>query len=94
MHGTAFAFAMINSLELGRVLRESAIPFQPPVRAAFQNGLTYALVFLDWYVPGLLARWKPQPGIEADLIDHARREAARSLERGFPLAFRLENPRG
>ncbi len=93
VHGVAFAFAMINSVEMPRILRQSAIPYRPPVRAAFQNGLIYALVFLDWYAPGVLARWRPQPGLEAELIDHARQEAALSAERGFPLAFRLAHPR-
>ncbi len=27
------------------------------------------------------------------LLDHARREAAESVQRGFPLAFRLADPR-
>jgi hypothetical protein len=93
VHGVAFAFAMINSKDLPTILRQSAIPYQPRVRAAFQNGLIYALVFLEWYVPGALERWTPQPGLEAELIDQARREARLSLERGFPLAFRLANPR-
>jgi hypothetical protein len=93
VHGVAFAFAMINSIDLPRILRQSAIPYQPSVRVAFQNGLIFALVFLDWYAPGVLARWQPQPGLETELIDHARQEAAQSAERGFPLAFRLANPR-
>jgi hypothetical protein len=94
VHGAAFAFAMMNSVDFPRTLRQSAVPFDPAVRAAFQNGLIYALVFLDWYVPGVLANWQPEARLEADLIDHASREAALSVQRGFPLAFRLANPRG
>lgn len=93
-HGAGFAFAFMNVADLPRILDRSAIPFAPAVRAAFQNGLVYGLVFFDWYAPGLLAGWAPTGRLEADLIDHAREEAAASRRRGFPLAFRLENPRG
>ena len=61
--------------------------------AAFQNGLVYSLVFFDWYLPGLLATWTPQGRLESDLIDLARSEAALTRARGYPLAFRLANPR-
>lgn len=92
-HGAGFAFAFMNSGDLPRILDKSAIPFDPPVRAAFQNGLVYSLVFFDWYAPGLLAGWAPAGRVEAELIEHARGEAAAARTRGFPLAFRLENPR-
>ena len=93
VHGAAFAFAMINSADLPQLLRQSAVPFQPNVRAAFQNGLIYALLFMEWYAPGLLARWEAEGRLETDLIEHARREAALDAERGFPLVARLEHPR-
>jgi hypothetical protein len=93
-HGAGFAFAFMNSADLPRILDRSALPFDPGVRAAFQNGLVYGLVFFDWYAPGLLAGWVPTGQLEAELVEHARREAAASRQRGFPLAFRLENPRG
>jgi len=53
----------------------------------------YALVFFDWYVPGLLAGWQPQGPLEAELIEHARLEAESARRRGYLLPFRLENPR-
>ena len=93
VHGAAFAFLMINSEELPHILRHSAVPFEPAVRAAFQNGLIYGLTFLDWYAPGYLARWRPGDKLEAELIEHARRESALARDRGCPLAFRLEAPR-
>lgn len=93
VQGVAFAFAMINSGDLPRILRQSEVPYTPAVRAAFQNGLVYALVFLEWFAPGVLSRWQPQGALEAELIDHARQEIALSLERGFQLAARLANPR-
>jgi hypothetical protein len=93
VHGVGFAFAMVNSVELPRILSHSDVPFQPRVRAAFQNGLVYALAFLEWFVPGVLARWTAHEDLEAELVEQARREAGLALERGFPLAFRLANPR-
>jgi hypothetical protein len=93
VHGIAFAFAMVNSAELPRLLRASAIPFPPTVRAAFQNGLIYALVFLDWFVPGFLAGWRPESALDAELTEHAVREVARARERGVLPAFQLSTPR-
>jgi hypothetical protein len=93
VHGCGFAFAFMNSADLPRILENSAVPFEPSVRAAFQNGLIYSLVFFDWFAPGLLAEWRPNGPLEAELIDHARREAESSKRRGFLLPFRLENPR-
>jgi hypothetical protein len=93
VHGTGFAFAIMNSADLPKLLRNSAIPYDRTVRAAFQNGLIYSLVFYEWYAPGLLAAWKPEAGLEAELIEHARNEAALTVQRGYPLAFRLQNPR-
>ncbi len=93
VHGIAFAFAMMNNDEVPLLLRESAVPFEPAVRAAFQNGLIYSVAFMDWFVPGVLEDWEPEGRLERDLIEHARREAALATERGFPLAFRLADPR-
>lgn len=93
VHGIAFAFAMMNNTELPLLLRGSAVPFERDVRAAFQNGLIYAVAFMDWFAPGVLVTWQPEAGLETDLIEHARREAAAAKDRGFPLAFRLANPR-
>ena len=93
VHGAAFAFAMMNAADMPRILENSAVPFAPPVRAAFQNGLMYSLVFFDWYSPGLLDAWQPVGPTETTLIEHARREAAASQARGRLLPFHLENPR-
>jgi len=93
VHGAAFAFAFMNSADMPRILENSAIPFEAPVRAAFQNGLIYSLVFFEWYTPGLLAAWRPEGALERELIEQARSEAALTLQRGYPLAFRLQNPR-
>ena len=92
-HGAGFAFAIMNSADLPRMLEQSAVPFDPLVRAAFQNGLVYSLVFFDWYVPGLLESWRPSGVLETELVELARAEAAHSRTRGFPLAFRLQSPR-
>jgi hypothetical protein len=93
IHGAAFAFAMMNSADMPNVLENSAIPYDRATRAAFQNGLIYSQVFFDWYLPGLLEDWQPKGHLEAELIEHARREAAAARRRGYPLAMRLEDPR-
>ncbi len=91
-HGIAFAFAMINSADLPMLLRRSDIPFEPQVRTAFQNGLTYSLTFLEWFVPGLLASWQPYGALETSIVEHARREHGLAIGRGGPLAFQLAVP--
>ncbi len=93
VHGIAFAFAMMNNSDLPLLLRESDVPFERDVRAAFQNGLIYAILFMDWFAPGVLAGWRPQVRLETELVEHGRREAALAAERGVPLAFRLADPR-
>ncbi|MEI6668060.1 MAG: hypothetical protein WCP29_07880 [Acidobacteriota bacterium] len=93
VEGIAFAFLMINSADLPHILRHSAIPFERPVRAAFQNGLIYGMTFLEWYAPGFLAPWQPQTALEAEMVEHARRDIALSIARGYPLAARLAEPR-
>jgi hypothetical protein len=93
VHGAGFAFVMMNSADLPKILEASAVPFDAPVRAAFQNGLMYALVFFDWYAPGLLAGWEAKGPLENELIEHARRESASARARGYLLPFRLETPR-
>jgi hypothetical protein len=91
--GCGFAFALMNSAALPHVLDHSAIGFEKGVRAAFQSGVVYGLVFFDWYAPGLLSAWEPTGVLETELVEHARREAEMSRLRGYLLPFRLENPR-
>lgn len=90
--GIAFAFAMMNNEEMPRLLENSAIGYTPEIRTAFQNGLTYGMIFCDWFAPGFLAAWTPVGPLEEKLISKARDEAAKSRKRGYPLAFALENP--
>jgi hypothetical protein len=89
--GTAFAFAMMNAAEMPRLLENSAIDYPAPIRAAFQDGLTYGMVFCDWFAPGFLAKWKPAGKMEGKLIERARNESALNAQRGYPLVFALEN---
>jgi hypothetical protein len=92
VQGIAFAFAMMNSEDMPRLLENSEIPYPAPIRAAFQNGLVYGMIFCDWFVPGFLAEWRSQGPLEEKLVERAREESARNRPRGYPLAFRLENP--
>jgi hypothetical protein len=94
VQGIAFAFAMMNSQDMSRLLNHSDIPYELKVQSAFQNGLVYGIVFCDWFVPGFLAEWRPQGRLEEQLIEKARAESALNSKRGFPLPFALENPVG
>lgn len=90
--GIAFAFAMMNAEDMSRLLSNSAIQYDAPIRAAFQNGLTYGMIFCDWFAPGFLAAWKTSGPIEEKLIQRAKDESALNLKRGYMLPFALENP--
>ena len=92
VQGIAFAFAMVNAKEMPRLLENSDIPYSPPSRAAFQNGLVYGMIFCDWFVPGFVAQWRSQGRLEEELMERARTESARNVARGYPLPFRLDNP--
>jgi hypothetical protein len=94
VQGIAFACAMMNSEDMPRLLENSAIDYPAPVRAAFQDGFTYGLVFCEWFAPGFLQRWRSQGSLEGKLVERARSEAALNLKRGYPLPFALENPAG
>jgi hypothetical protein len=94
VQGIAFACAMMNSEDMPRLLENSDIDYPPKVRAAFQDGFTYGIVFCEWFAPGFLAQWRPQGTLEGKLVDRARSEAALNLKRGYPLPFALENPGG
>ena len=90
VQGVAFAFAMMNSSDMGSILAESALAGPEPVRRAFQKGLVYALVFCEWFTPGFLEAWRPVSSLEEKLVSRARREAGRNLRRGWLMAFQLE----
>jgi hypothetical protein len=91
VQGIAFAFAMMNSQEMPRLLENSALEAGGDLRAAFQDGLVYGIVFCDWFAPGFLAAWKPQGVLEGKMVDRARAESALNLKRGYALPFALEN---
>ncbi|MEX2264702.1 MAG: hypothetical protein WD696_22300 [Bryobacteraceae bacterium] len=91
VQGIAFAFAMMNGEDMPILLENSAISYPDGVRAAFQNGLVYGMIFCEWFVPGFLAGWTPEGRLEEKLIGKARAESELNLKRGYPLAFQLEN---
>jgi hypothetical protein len=92
VRGIAFAFAMMNSVEMPRLLENSAIPYNDKVRAAFQNGLVFGLTFCDWFVPGFLSAWRPSGKLGEKLAKKAGDESALNQKRGYQLPFHLENP--
>jgi hypothetical protein len=91
--GIAFAFAMMNSPDIGRILELSDIEAAGPIRSGFQNGLVYGIVYCDWFAPGFLHAWKPKGALEEKLVALAVDESARNFKRGHILPFQLENPR-
>ena len=90
VQGIAFAFAMMNHAEMPRLLENSNIDYPGQIRAAFQDGLVYGMIFCEWFTPGLLTNWKCQGKLEEKLIERARSESALNLKRGYPLPFALE----
>ena len=90
--GIAFAFTMMNSPAMPSILARSAFTAPGRTAAAFQNGLVYALVYCEWFAPGMLAAWKTVDRQEEKLIGMARAESAANLKRGYMLPFALENP--
>ncbi len=89
VQGIAFAFAMMNAVEMPRLLENSAL--DGAARAPFQNGLVYSVVFCDWFAPGFLATWKPAGKLEEKLLARAVEESAKSFDRGYILPLQLEN---
>jgi hypothetical protein len=90
IQGEAFAFAMMNSVEMPRLLNNTADLEAGEVRSAFQDGLVYGMIFCEWFTPGFLALYKPQGTLEGKLVDRARSEAELNLKRGYALPFALE----
>jgi len=91
--GIAFAFAMMNSPDMGRILEASEIDVAGPIRSGFQTGLVYGVTYCEWFAPGMLKAWKCRGKLEEKLIALAVDEAARNQKRGYILPFQLENPR-
>ena len=89
VQGIAFAFAMMNAVEMPRLLENSAI--DGVARAPFQNGLVFGVAFCEWFAPGFLKTWKPTGKTEEKLLVRAVDESAKSLKRGYILPFQLEN---
>ena len=56
VRGVAFAAAMMNNSEVARILRHSDVPFDAPVRRAFQDGLVYAWCFRSGSAPACWPR--------------------------------------
>lgn len=90
IQGIAFAFAMMNNVEMPRLLQNST-NLPAAARAPFQNGLVYGIVFCDFFVPGVLKAWKPHGQIEEQLVAKAIDESEKSFKRGYLLPFQLEN---
>lgn len=89
VRGIAFAMAMVNSRDVGKVLaREYEFP-DPAVADAFERGLVYALVFWEWMSPGFLDRFTNGAGSFRRRSTRARAEMAEAHRSGAPRAFDL-----
>ena len=90
VHGLAFAFAMVNHLDLPKVLEMGGGFERPELNDAFRDGLIYALEFWEWAAPGFLTALKASGSRSSELIVIARQEIASSRARGFLGAFLVE----
>jgi len=93
VHGMAFAYAMVNHLDFWLVLETGGEFEDAELRAAFRNGLVYALEFWEWETPGFLRSLQPRSKRSAELIENAQQEIDASLARGVLSAFLVENPK-
>ena len=87
-HGIAFAYAMLNSADLPRVLETGADLRHPEIAEGFESGLAYALAFWDWPFPGVLDTLAPRTDRQAQLVTRARSviEESRRANRLTPFA--------
>jgi hypothetical protein len=92
VQGIAFAYAMVNHIDFWRVLETGDGFEDPELRAAFRNGLIYALKYWEWETPGFLRSLEPRSARSADSIAAAQREIVASLARGYLGAFIVERP--
>ena len=72
IRGIAFAYAMINHVDLYRVLDGGNDLEDPETAHAFDQGLMTALTFWDWTFPGFLDGLAPRSERQEELMTAAR----------------------
>jgi hypothetical protein len=83
--GVGFAFAMMNASDMAALLASDLAP--PEQSEHFEAGLVAALVFLEWFSPGILGSWAPGSRREERLIARAADESRLNHENGHLLPF-------
>jgi len=87
VQGIAFAYAMINHVDLVRVLDVGTDLKSPDLAIAFRNGLIYALAFWDWAFPGFLRSLVPRSDRQDQLIASAHQLIEESHQSGRLVVF-------
>ncbi|HEY3132558.1 MAG TPA: hypothetical protein VGL91_24125 [Acidobacteriota bacterium] len=89
VQGIAFAYLMVNSTDLERVLLSSQRLDDLAHGTAFKSGLIYALEFLEWLFPGTLDSLQLETRNYQQPILAAQREILSNRSSGALAAFKL-----
>lgn len=81
--GVAAAFTLINSRDLGRVLKWREDDSNRQVRESITGGMMNSLVLLEWTFPGCLGPFAGTAGLGSRLIDEATDVAAAARTQGL-----------
>jgi len=92
VQGIAFAYAMVNSADVGAVLGAGNGLGNPSLVRAFRRGLTYALMFWEWMSPGAIDLIEGSMKNESALIAVARRETGKDREKEILRPFGVGDP--
>ncbi len=90
VQGMAFAYSMVNSIDLQRVWLAGEKMRDPVVHRHFNDGLVFALEFWEWMAPGSLSALSPRTSHAASLVKAAGRGVAAGRARGALRAFAIE----
>ena len=87
VQGIAFAYAMINSADIHRVLDVGRDLDDPELAGGFQDGLTYALTFWEWAFPGFLELLTPSSPRQQEFIRIASEQVVECRANGALSVF-------
>lgn len=87
VQGIAFAYCMINSNDLHKVLSAGQDIEHPVLAAGFRDGLVYALTFWEWAFPGCLDSLEVSSDRVKQLIELSSEQLAESRDSGALCVF-------